>query len=63
MDVARLEDSSVDAAQERQKLLGPLSWLASKPLPGSGWRGMQSPMTMPDFTSRAANNVVVPWRL
>jgi hypothetical protein len=27
------------------------------------WRGWHSPMTMPLFTSSAANSVVVPWRL
>ena len=27
------------------------------------WRGMQSPMTLLDFTSSAAKSVVVPWRL
>ena len=64
MHVARLEDSAVDAAQKAQELPGPpLSWFAGKPLPGSGWRGRHSPMTMPDFTSSAANSVVVPWRL
>ena len=27
------------------------------------WRGMHLPMMVPAFTSRAANNEVVPWRL
>jgi len=41
----------------------PLWWFAGKPMPGNGWRGRHSPMTMPDFTSSAADSVVVPWRL
>jgi len=74
MYVAGLQHRPVDAAQEAQKLLRPLSWFASKPLPGSGWRGRHSPaarqgiaardvprgMTTPDLTSSAANSVVVP---
>jgi hypothetical protein len=63
MHVARLENGAVDATQKAQKFLRPLPWFASKPLPGNGWRGRHSPMTMPDFTSSAANSVVVPWRL
>ncbi len=50
--VARVSQGPVDATQECQELLGPVAW-----------RGMQSPMTRPDFTSSAANRVVVPWRL
>lgn len=50
MDVTRFAGGEVDAAQEGQKLLCPMT-------------GMQSPMTRPDLTSSAANRVVVPWRL
>ena len=51
MHVAWPRDGTVDAAQALQEL------------PGSVGRGRHSPITMPDFTSSAANNVVVPWRL
>ena len=50
MQVARLANGAVDAARNAGNSL-------------ARWRGMHSPMTMPDFTSRAANSVVVPWRL
>jgi hypothetical protein len=53
----------VDLPQKFQELLAPLSWFAGKPLPGNGYRSMQSLVTLPDFASSASDSVVVPWHL
>ena len=63
MDIAPRWHSLVDTAKEFQELLGPPLVVRGKPLPGNGWRGRHSPITFPDFTSSAANSVVVPCRL
>ena len=50
MDIQPCRDVAFDPAQESQELL-------------CRWRGLQSVSTVPWSTSKAANSVVVPWRL